>query len=86
MSQWWIVGRAGEGEGVANGVATMGTNGSQAATRGVAFNLIVPRNSRDRDQRYSTVIPRLHRKRRDFAETENYNIVSTDDIETMKNG
>lgn len=35
---------------------TMGTNGSQAAARGAAFNLIVPRNNRDRDQWYSTVI------------------------------
>lgn len=29
---------------------TMGANGSQAAARGVAFNLIVLRNNRDRDQ------------------------------------
>jgi len=29
---------------------TMGTNGSQAATRGAAFNLIVLRSNRDRDQ------------------------------------
>lgn len=29
---------------------TMGTNGSQAAARGAAFNLIVLRNNRDRDQ------------------------------------
>lgn len=29
------------GRGGANGVVTMGTNGSQAAARGAAFNLIV---------------------------------------------
>lgn len=37
---------------------TMGTNGSQAAARGAAFNLIVLRSRRDRDQWYSTLIPR----------------------------
>lgn len=36
----------------------MGTNGSQAAARGAAFNLIVLRSRRDRDQWYSTLIPR----------------------------
>lgn len=35
----------------------MGTNGSQAAARGAAFNLIVLRSRRDRDQWYSTLIP-----------------------------
>lgn len=38
---------------------TMGTNGSQAAARGAAFNLIVLRSNRDRDQWYSTVIQRV---------------------------
>lgn len=39
---------------------TMGTNGFQAAARGAAFNLIVLRNNRDRDQWYSIVILHLY--------------------------
>jgi len=39
---------------------TMGTNGSQAAARGAAFNLIVLRNNRDRDQWYSIIILHLY--------------------------
>jgi len=39
---------------------TMGTNGSRASARGAAFNLIVLRSNRDRDQWYSTVIFRSY--------------------------
>lgn len=46
----------GTGTGVCKWGGTMGTNGSQAAARGAAFNLIVLRSNRDRDQWYSTVI------------------------------
>lgn len=43
---------------------TMGTNGSQAAARAAAFNLIVLRDNCDRDQWYSTVILRVSRATR----------------------
>lgn len=48
---------------------TMGTNGSQAAARGAAFNLIVLRTNRDRDQWYSTVI-RMRERPRQKAKNE----------------
>lgn len=48
----------------------MGTNGSQAAARGAAFNLIVLRSNRDRDQWYSTVIRRVRGRLRQKAKNE----------------
>lgn len=48
----------------------MGTNGSQAAARGAAFNLIVLRSNRDRDQWYSTVIRRVRGRPRQKAKNE----------------